>query len=222
MKHKLDGLFFHQRFVFVRCLPQSRLMRKRTKFDLSSAEMRINMRLVKVSKSMDIYGAIKKLYKQAFPANERAPFWLLMKRAGSSMADFWALYDGEKWVGIAYVIRHKQLAYLFYFAVQAGERGKGYGRTAIETLKEQYCGSRIFLALEALDKTADNYEQRVKRHSFYEKCGLSDMPYHLKEASVVYDIMGIGEAVEPEEYREMMDCYVGKLFRRIIDMRIIK
>ena len=53
---------------------------------------------------------------------------------------------------------------------------------AIEALKKQYHGSRFFLALETLDKAADNYEQRVKRHSFYEKCGLSDMPYKLKEA----------------------------------------
>ncbi len=180
------------------------------------------MRFVKVSKNMDIYAEIRKLYKQAFPANERAPFFLLMKKAGSAAADFWALYDGQKWVGIAYVVKYKQLAYLFYFAVKAEERGKGYGKTAIEALKKQYHGSRFFLALETLDKAADNYEQRVKRHSFYEKCGLSDMPYKLKEASVIYDIMGIGEAVEPEEYREMMELYVGKFLRRLIDMRIIK
>lgn len=180
------------------------------------------MELVKVSKTIDVYPAIRTLYKEAFPLNERAPFWLLMKKADSSVADFWALYDQEQWVGIAYVVTYRKLAYIFYFAIQEGERNKGYGEKAIHALKEHYKGSRIFLALETLDKEADNYEQRMKRHCFYEKCGLSDMSYKLKEASVIYDIMGIGEAVEPEEYREMMEHYVGKFLCRLIDMRIIK
>lgn len=180
------------------------------------------MELVKVSKAMDVYPAIRTLYKKAFPLNERAPFWLLMKKAKSSAVDFWALYDNKQWVGIAYIIKYKQLAYIFYFAIREEERNKGYGEKAIRALKEHYNGSRIFLALESLDKEADNYEQRIKRHAFYEKCGLSDMPYKMKEASMIYDIMGIGEAVEPEEYREMMENYVGKFLCRLIDMRIIK
>lgn len=180
------------------------------------------MNLVKVSKSMDVYSSIRALYKQAFPMNERAPFWLLMSKAKSSAADFWALYDNKKWVGIAYVVTYKKLAYIFYFAIKESERSKGYGEQAIHVLKEHYKGRRIFLALETPDTEADNYEQRIKRHAFYEKCGLSDMPYKLKEASVVYDIMGTGEAVEPEEYRDMMENYVGKLLCRLIDMRMIK
>ena len=180
------------------------------------------MQLIKVSRETDQYNSIKKLYRQAFPLNERAPFWLLMRRAGSPSADFWALYDQKKWIGIAYVIQHGRLAYLFYSAICKEERNKGYGEKSIELLKEHYKGNCFFLALEKPDESAANYQQRLKRHAFYKKCGLSDMPYSLKEASVVYDIMGTGGSVEPEEYRELVQTYLGRFLSRIIDMRIIK
>lgn len=180
------------------------------------------MKLIMVSKKMDIYRDIRKLYKHSFPLSERAPFWLLMVRSKSPVADFWALYDEDKWVGIVYVIKHKELAYIFYFAIREEERGKGYGEKALEILKKRYRGNRIFLALETLDKEADNYKQRVRRHAFYEKCGLLDLPYKLQEATVTYDIMGIGGAVEPEEYREMISIYIGRFFSRIFNMRIVK
>lgn len=180
------------------------------------------MQLVKVSKDIKEYKAIKSLYKQAFPIDERAPFWLLMRKANQSVADFWALYDEKDWIGIAYVVRYKQLAYIFYLAIAQKKRSKGYGEKVMNTLKDYYNGNRLFLALEALDETANNYEQRVKRHSFYKKCGLSDLPYKIKEASVIYDIMGTGGTVEPEEYQEMIENYLGKFFSKVIDMRIIK
>ena len=81
---------------------------------------------------------------------------------------------------------------------------------------------QIRLALEQLNKNAENYEQRVKRHAFYERCGLTDLPYKIKEGTVVYSIMGTGETVEPEEYREMMDDFLGGFFTRLIDTRILK
>ena len=171
-----------------------------------------------MSRKMDIYQNIKRLYKSAFPKEERAPFWLLMRKG----ADFWALYDGEKWVGIAHVVKNEELAYVFYLAICEKDRGKGYGRQAVEALKAHYQGGRLFLALERLDPNAENYEQRVKRHAFYQHCGLSDLPYQLKEASVVYDIMGVGGKVEPEEYRALMEGFMGKLWCRIVDVRIIK
>ncbi len=180
------------------------------------------MQLVRVTKSIKEYKQIKKLYRLAFPWEERAPFFILMKKAKPSAADFWAMYDDKKWVGLAYVVKGDELAYIFYLAIKPDEQGKGYGGTALEILKDYYKGCKLFLALEPLDQTADNYEQRIKRHLFYEKCGLSDMPYKIKEASVIYDIMGIGGIVEPEEYGRMMENYLGKFYKRFVDMKIIK
>lgn len=180
------------------------------------------MQLLKVSKEINEYKQIKKLYKKAFPLEERAPFWLIMRKTKESITDFWSLHDNGKWVGIAYVVKGEGLAYLFYLAIKEEERNKGYGEKVLTALKDYYEGCRLFLALETLDKTADNYEQRVKRHLFYEKCGLTQLPYKIKEASVIYDIMGVGGDVEPEEYNLLMKNYLGKFFCKFIDMRIIE
>ena len=168
------------------------------------------------------YKKMKALYLEAFPADERAPFWLMWRKAQKNKAEVYSLMDGEKWVGLAYVVCHGDLAYLFYLAIERESRGKGYGSKAIACLKKKYEGRRLFLALETLDEKAENYEQRVKRHDFYKRCGLSDLPYHLKEASVIYSIMGVGGAVQPEEYQAMFDEYLGRFLRRLIDMRFVE
>ncbi len=175
-----------------------------------------------VRMNQDAEQEIRKLYTEAFPADERAPFSLMMKRAQQNKADFWILTDKEKQVGMAYVLRQKGLAYLFYLAIHKTLRGQGYGTQAIKTLRDRYAGSRFFLALEIPDPDAANYEQRLKRHDFYLRCGLSDLPYHIKEHTVIYDIMGAGGIVEPEEYKALINSWLGWPMKWLIDMRIIK
>ena len=93
------------------------------------------MEFVNATERTKDYRKMKKLYKQAFPSNERAPFRLLKRRAKSDNADFWALYNEDKFIGITYIVKNKDLAYIFYLAVQPDERGKGYGTEIINELK---------------------------------------------------------------------------------------
>ena len=165
---------------------------------------------------------LSELYTGAFPDDERAPFRLLRRRAEQGRAEFWCLMDGETRVGLAYVLRRQDLAYLFYLAVIPGLRGKGYGTQAIAALREHYNGCRLFLALETLDPAAENYAQRVHRHAFYQRCGLKDLPYRLKEASVIYALMGVGGSVQPGEYKAMINRFLGWPLRWLIDMRFIE
>ncbi|NLT10151.1 MAG: GNAT family N-acetyltransferase, partial [Ruminococcus sp.] len=172
-----------------------------------------------------IYGQslewIKTLYLEAFPANERAPFWILKRRAKQGKADLYEIVDGDVKVGMAYVVTYSDMAYLFYFAVDRSLRGKQYGTRALGAILEQYKGKRIFLALENWNEQCDNKEQRLKRHDFYLKCGLEDLPYKLKEAKVTYSIMGVGGKVEPDEYKQLIGNYLGFPMKYFIEMRII-
>ncbi len=165
--------------------------------------------------------AIKALYSGAFPANERAPFGLLTARARQGRADFWVIRLDRAAIGMAYVVTRKDLAYLFYFAIAPSFRGKGYGTGALKAIMERYRGFRLFLALEDWREEADNRAQRIRRHEFYLHCGLHDLPHRLKEASVIYAMMGSGGPIEPEEYKDMMNRYVGFPMRFLVDMRII-
>ena len=164
------------------------------------------------------YKKIKDLYRKAFPKEERAPFFVLKSR--DNRADCWSIYDNENWIGFAYVIVYKNLAYLFYFAIDENQRGKEYGSRTIQLLKEEYKDKKLFLAIEPLDENANNYDQRVKRHGFYIKNGLKDLPYKIKEDSVVYSIMGT-EVVYKDEYEALIQNYLGFLYK-FVDMNILK
>lgn len=166
--------------------------------------------------------SFKSLYFSAFPKNERQPFCLLKSRAKSGRGELHIARDGETFVGFAYVITYLDMAYLFYFAIDGELRGKGYGSEILTELKRIYEGKRLFLARETLDEGADNYDQRVKRHSFYLKNGFSDLPAKIEESSVVFDVMGIGGTVKAEEYGAMMTAFCGKIIRRIAGMRLIE
>ena len=120
------------------------------------------------------------------------------------------------------MIRYNDLAYLFYLAIDDSQRGKGYGTKVMKLLQEKYMNFRLFLALETLDKNADNYNERVKRHNFYKRAGLTELPYHLREATVVYDIMGTNGKIEPEEYGALISDYIGGILSKIFKMRIEK
>ncbi len=168
------------------------------------------------------YKRIKQLYLKAFPAEERAPFGVMMRRVRLGKAEMLNIMDGDTWIGFVYMVCNSSLAYIFYFAVDEKYRGEGYGTQAIKDLQERYSGRRVFLALEDWTVDSPNKEQRIKRHEFYKNCGLLDLPHKIKEASVVFSIMGSGGMVEPHEYRELIENWQGSILKHLVDMRIIK
>ena len=172
-------------------------------------------------KSLPEFKNIKALYKKAFPAEERAPFWVLNRNARKEGVDFWGLYDDKEWVGLAYVISYSDLSYVFYLAISDRHRGKGYGSDTLRALKERYEGQKLFLAIEELDETADNYAERVSRKQFYLRGGLTELHCRLREAKVIYEVLGTGGKVEPEEYKQMMRHYLGPVLSRLVRMEII-
>lgn len=165
---------------------------------------------------------LKKLYLTAFPVEERAPFFLMMLKTRQGRSEMLTAKVNGKFVGFVYMVCHGDLAYIFYLAVADKLRGKGIGGKIIAAVKERYRGRRIFLARERLDESAGNYAQRVSRRNFYLRCGFSDLPCMIKEASVVYDVMGIGGSISAEEYDRLITAWAGRLMRKLVDMRIIE
>ncbi len=181
---------------------------------------KMGVKLERITK--EYYKTAKSLYLSAFPREERPPFYLLKSREKNGKGDFFIAKDGVDFVGFAYIIPYLDTAYLYYFAVDEGLRGKGYGSAVLTELKKVYSGKRFYLAREMLDESADNLEQRVKRHEFYLKNGFVDLPIKIKEASVTFDVMGIGGVIKKEEYDAMMTAFCGKLLRKLVDMRLIE
>ncbi len=173
------------------------------------------------SRSSD-YKKIKRLYKTAFPREERAPFFFIKRKAKAEKADMLVAKDGDEFVGFLYLVRYLDMVYLFYFAIDDSKRGMGYGSRLLKLLQDSYPGKRIFLAREQLDVNAANYAQRVKRHEFYLHSGFTDFSCKIKEASVIYDVMGIGKDVLAEEYDALILNWCGKRYKSLMDMHIIE
>lgn len=155
----------------------------------------------------------KSLYHTAFPAEERAPWIMLKNRADKRRAELLAAMDGDSFAGMAYTVTYEDMTYLFYLSVEENRRGQGTGSQMISALRERYPVNRIFLAREQLDRTAENYPQRERRHHFYLANGFTDMGCRIREGKVVYDVMGIGGRVTPEEYGALMLYWSGRLMR---------
>lgn len=168
------------------------------------------------------YPKIKRVYNSAFPKEERAPFFFMKRKGLNGKADILVAKENGMFIGFLYLVCYKDLVYLFYFAIDEKQRGKGYGSKFLQQLQEKYKGKRLFLAREQLDENAENYQQRVNRHQFYIKNGFQDMPYQIKEAKVIYDVMGVGGAVSAKEYDELMLRWSGRLIKRMISMSFIE
>lgn len=182
----------------------------------------MNIQFKELNKKMPVYKQVKKLYKTAFPREERAPFVLMTSAAKRGNGEFLIAFDGDEFVGLAYMVCSDALAYIFYLAVSEDKRSKGYGGAVLSALKERYKGRKLFLALEAMDESAPNIEQRRKRRSFYEKNGFEGVACKLKEATVVYDVMSIGGTVTAAEYDKLITGWCGRFIKTLADMRIIE
>lgn len=167
-----------------------------------------------------VWRDVRALYLRAFPAEERAPFGVMKRRALQGRGELLAARQDGAFAGFAYVIANARAAYLFFFAIADGQRGRGYGSAVLDALKERYAGKALFLARETLDEQADNYAQRTRRHTFYLRNGFRDLPLFIQEAGVTYDVMGAGVAPRPEDYQALMRAWAGPVLSRLVKMQM--
>lgn len=160
---------------------------------------------------------VKRLYKSAFPRNERAPFWLLMKRCETPRDTFYALVEDNEFIGLVYTIKTEKMVYVFFLAIAEEKRGKGYGTEVLKTLREKYSDRAIALMIEdPEDENAENLEERIERLKFYEKNGFRRLSIKINEAGVRYELLGTDDTVTQADFLMMMKDYVGALLFKIL------
>ena len=167
------------------------------------------------------YNRIKSLFLSAFPLAERPPFSVLRKSYERNKGDLWSIYADNRFAGFCHTLVYDKCVYIFYLAIKDEFRGMGIGSNTLQQLISNYSGYKIFLALEKLDENAENFEERKKRHSFYEKNGLHDLPHYIKEATETYAIMGNDGEVTAAEYNRLIENSFGKFYKRLFSMQIV-
>ena len=79
---------------------------------------------------------IRKLYKEAFPKEERKPFVLIQKIRSEGKGEILALEDDGVFCGLAITFFNKDVVLIDYFAISAENRGQGLGSKAFNMLKK--------------------------------------------------------------------------------------
>ena len=169
----------------------------------------MNIKLINIKRDKSDLEKIESLYNTAFPSDERAPFRILVRGSKKPNVNFFSCRDCDKWIGFLYTVNYLDISYVFYFAVDDDQRGKGYGTAILKAARKKYGGRRLFLAIEEVEKKYENYQQRVNRLRFYERADFVRTGQKMQEANVIYDIMGIGGRVSNEEYRKLMISFGG-------------
>ena len=162
---------------------------------------------------------IWKLYREAFPANERKPRWLLRRQRRRGIGEILALSEGDKTVGLVITAIMGELVLVDYLAVNEALRGGGIGSRALELIRERYSGRRIFLEIEEPREDAENNAQRIRRKAFYERCGVHDAGVRAYVYGCDFMLMTFGGGVTFGEYLALLEHTVGKFFVKHLNIK---
>lgn len=160
---------------------------------------------------------VRHLYRSAFPANERAPFWMLLSKTKDSKNSFFAVTDNDDFVGLVYTIKGTKAVYVFFLAVEDSKRGRGYGTKILRMIKDLYSEHSVILMIEDTEITeADNYEERLNRLGFYKKNGFAQLHIKINEAGVDYELLGTTDSVTLDDFLEIMKGFLGGFLYKFI------
>ena len=163
----------------------------------------------------------KRLYREAFPIDERMPYFMLKHFANTEKCDFFKM-DDNGFAGLMFVVYYEDIVYIFFLAVVPEARGRGYGTKALDEAKRLFSGKRLILNMEEVDEKYDNLKQRVKREKFYKSNGFETSDYKTSEKNIVYEMMHYGKDVSFEEYSRLIQSLFGKAIFNIFYKRIDK
>ena len=143
----------------------------------------------------------KHLYLEAFPKEERLPWWLLKLNARRQGIDLTAFTEDGAMVGFTASVTTARMHFLLFFAVPETSRGCGHGSAILTQLRQQHAA--VTLNVELLDPEAENYPQRQRRFRFYQRNGFFDTGYHVWEVGGKFRVLATAPSLDLDAYREI-------------------
>ena len=158
------------------------------------------IRFEKIDENTKNLEDIKQLYMDAFPFEERIPFYIMVSVGNDRGVEFLSIYDDDTWLGFIHTLVGEKLSYIFYFAIDGGLRQSGYGSKIIREYKKIH--PKLSLAIEPIEEDSDNIKQRKKRLEFYEKNGFETLDTKVVEMGVEFELMGAkGMEIKESDYK---------------------
>ncbi len=169
----------------------------------------MNLNSESVTRNSPILPEIKRLYEEAFPANEKAPLSILLRKARKPYVDFSVYRDQNAMIGFTYLARRDDLVFLMYLAVDPRYRSQGYGSRLLEQVRLAHPGCRILLNIENLEPDKPGAEDRARRRRFYLRNGYEASGMLIKEFGVLYEALVYGGPVGQSEYLRLYGRFMG-------------
>ena len=144
------------------------------------------------------FAAAKRLYRTAFPKEERLPWWVLRLSTLKSDVKLTAYYDGRKFCGFTHTTETADVLFVMFLAVDDAVRGKGYGSAILNCLKAE--GKPVVLNVEPLDDSAANADERANRMRFYKKNGFFDTGYDISEVGGIFRVLSTEPKLNVPKY----------------------
>ncbi len=136
--------------------------------------------------------AIRNLYFEAFPKEERYPYWALLRCAQSKNVDYLGISREGALIGLTYLVHYKNIIYVFYLAVRNSERNRGYGSQILQDIIAKNPDKKILLCIEFPNNTL-----RERRRNFYLRNGMHSTQRILDNQGYKYEFLCSDEFFAP-------------------------
>jgi YjeF N-terminal domain protein len=170
------------------------------------------IRFEKIDENTKNLEAIKQLYWDAFPFEERIPFYIMVLVGNDRGVEFLSVYDDDIWLGFIHTLVGEKLSYIFYFAIDDRLRRSGYGSKILREYKKMH--PRLSLAIEPVEEGSGNIKQRKKRLEFYNKNGFETLDTRVVEMGVEFELMGAKSMeIKESDYKSLVKKFFDSFDR---------
>jgi GNAT superfamily N-acetyltransferase len=159
------------------------------------------MKQIDIHQNSDLRRHAKALYLEAFPKEERLPWWLLLLNSRRQDIDLTAFVEDGRMVGFTASVTTEEMHFLLFFAIPANLRGQGWGSAILAQLQQQH--KAVTLNVELLDPKAENFSQRQRRFRFYQRNGFYDTGYHVWEIGGKFRVLATQPELDVASYRQI-------------------
>ena len=160
----------------------------------------MNTITLQAPKTLGHWLRVYKLYRSAFPKEERKPFSTIINKYRQGIFDVWCICRGGKFSGIATTINHGDLILIDYLAVCPQCRSQGIGSAALRLLKDKYADKDLLLEIESVYEDHPEKALRLRRKAFYLSCGMIPMKVMICLFGIPMELMSFGRTITFEEY----------------------
>ena len=159
---------------------------------------------------------VYRLYRSAFPKEERKPFSTVVRKHRQGIFNVWCVRRDGKFSGIATTINHDDLILVDYLAISPACRSQGIGSAVLRLLQERYAGSDLLLEIESVYEDCPDKAQRLRRKAFYLRCGMKPMGVMIDLFGIPMELMSFGRIVTFPEYLSIYVDSTGKWIEKHI------